>query len=295
MLGRGTRVRLQRRVLHAAELCNIRRMQRFRDRTVFITGASSGIGAALARCFAREGADLVLTARRRDRLEEVARTLPAPHASVRVFQCDVTKDGELVSAVEEIKRAGGKIDVVVANAGYGVVGKIQNLAIDDFRRQLETNVFGVLRTIYATLAELGRTRGQLVIMGSVAGYVPQPGVSPYGMSKFAVRALAESARMDLAGEGIAVTLISPGFVDSDIRRTDNRGALHVHAADPVPAWVRVPTERAAREIVDAVFRKERERIITFHGRFVVFVYRHMPWLVRLIHRMGLKGRPEPAA
>lgn len=241
-----------------------------------------------------EGADLILTARRIDRLQEVAQGLPTPHNGVRILRCDVSRDGELAAAVGEIRREGGKIDVVVANAGFGVVGRVQNLTIADYRRQLETNVFGVLRTIYATLEELRRRQGQLVIMGSVAGYVPQPGASPYGMSKFAVRALAESIRSDLEPEGIAVTLLSPGFVDSDIRRIDNRGVLHAHAVDPVPAWVRVPSDTAAREIVDAVYKKKRERIVTGHGRFIVFVYRHFPWLVRLLYRLGLRSRREPS-
>jgi short-subunit dehydrogenase len=269
-------------------------MQRFQGRTVFITGASSGIGAALARRFAAEGADLVLAARRVDKLQAVSASLPLPHGSVRIIECDVSRDGDLPAAVQEIQRGGGRIDVVIANAGYGVAGKIQNIGFADYQRQTETNVYGVLRTIYATLDELKRTRGQLVIMGSVAGHVPQPGMSAYGMSKFAIRALTESIRMDLAGEGIAVTLISPGFVDSDIRRTDNRGVLHEHARDPVPAWLRVSADRAARDIVNAVFRKRRERIVTAHGRAIVFIYRHWPWLVRLIHRMGLKSRPEPS-
>jgi short-subunit dehydrogenase len=268
-------------------------MQRFQGRTVFITGASSGIGAALARRFALEGADLILIARRADELAEVVRSLPAPHGSVRVIQCDVSRDGELDAAVEDVKRSGGSIDVVIANAGYGVAGKLQNLTIADYRRQLETNVFGVLRTIYATLGELKRTRGQLVIMGSVAGYVPQPGMSAYGMSKFAIRALAESIRMDLAPEGVAVTLISPGFIDSDIRRIDNHGVLHGQVPDPVPAWLRVGADAAARTIANAVFRRQRERIVTMHGHVIVFLYRHFPWLVRLTHRMGLKSRPEP--
>jgi len=266
---------------------------RYQGRTVFITGASSGIGAALARCFAAEGAALILAARRLDKLQEVANSLPQPHAGVRVLQCDVSQDGELETAVERIKRDGGKIDVVVANAGYGVAGKVENLTLDDYRRQFETNVYGVLRTIYATLAELKRTRGQLVIVGSVASYVPQPGVSAYGMSKFAVRALAESLRNELAPSGIAVTLISPGFVDSEIRRVDNHGILHAQAADPVPAWLRVPAERAAREIVDATYKRKRERIVTAHGRALVFVYRHFPWVIRWVQRAGLKSRPEP--
>jgi len=145
----------------------------------------------------------------------------------------------------------------------------------------------------ATLAELERTRGQLVIIGSVAGWIPQPGASAYGMSKFAVRALAESLRGELAPDGVSVTLISPGFVDSDIRRTDNRGVLHEHARDHVPAWLRMPTERAARQIVTAIHRRKRERIVTAHGKLLVFVYRHWPWLIRWAQKTGVKARKEP--
>ena len=229
---------------------------------MFITGASSGIGAALARHFASEGADLALAARREDKLREVEASLPKPHGAVRLVRCDVTQDGELEAAVAQV----GKVDIVIANAGFGVAGNVDAITLEDFRRQFETNVFGVLRTAYATLAELKRSRGQLVIIGSVAGYVPQPGVSAYGMSKFAVRALAESMRMELAPQGVAVTLISPGFVDSDIRRTDNLGVVHPSARDTIPAWLVVPSDRAAREIADAVYKRKRERIVTGHGK-----------------------------
>ena len=82
-----------------------------------------------------------------------------PHAGVRIVRCDVTRDGDLEAVVGEIKRERGKIDVVVANAGFGVAGNVEDLDLEDYRRQFETNVFGVLRTIYATLAELKRARG----------------------------------------------------------------------------------------------------------------------------------------
>ena len=268
-------------------------MSRFHNRTVLITGASSGIGAELARQLAAEGANLLLAARRLDKLEEVMRSLPQPHGSVRVFECDVARDDQLTAMVEQVHRDGGVIDLVIANAGFGVVGKVQKLSLEDYQRQFETNVWGVLRTMYATLPDLKRTRGQFVIMGSVAGYVPQPGVSPYGMSKFAVRVLAESIRGDLAAEGIAVTLLSPGFIDSDIRRVDNRGRLHERAKDPVPGWIRVPARKAVRSMLDAIYKRRRERIVTGHGRAIVFIYRHFPWLVRLAYSRGLKGRSEP--
>jgi len=269
-------------------------MKRFQNRTVLITGASSGIGAELARQFAGEGANLLLAARRLDRLEEVMRSLPSSHGSVRVFECDVTRDDQLNSLVAQVHAQGGTIDLVVANAGFGVVGLVQNLSLADYQRQFETNVWGVLRTLYATLPDLKRTRGQFVVMGSVAGYVSQPSVSPYGMSKFSIRVLAECMRADLASEGVDVTLLSPGFVDSDIRRTDNRGRVHAHVKDPVPDLIRVPAAKAVRHMLRAIYKRKRESIVTGHGKTIVMMYRLFPWLIRLTYRAGLRSRREPA-
>ena len=158
---------------------------------VFITGASSGIGEALAREWARRGADLALAARRVDRLERLAAELEAQHARrPLVIPCDVTRDGDLERAVARTLEAFGRLDVAVANAGFGVVGPVASLTLEDYRRQFETNVFGVLRTVYATLPALRASRGRLAIIGSVSGYLGMPGTSAYAMSKFAVRALA---------------------------------------------------------------------------------------------------------
>jgi short-subunit dehydrogenase len=160
------------------------------------------------------------------------------------------------------------------------MGRVDRLGLDDYRRQIETNVFGVLRTIYATLPALKRARGQLAIMGSVAGHVPMAGASAYGMSKFAVRALAEALHDELAGDGVAVTLLSPGFVVSDIGRIDTQGRRREEDASRAPAWIRMPTDEAARQIVAAIEMRKREAVITAHGRVSVFLYRHAPWLVR---------------
>src|SRR5262245_48558220 len=105
---------------------------RFQNRTVLITGASSGIGAELARQFAAEGANLLLAARRLDRLEEVVRSLPTPHGSVRAFECDVARDEPLNALVEQAHTQGASIDLVVANAGFGIVGQVQNLSLADY-------------------------------------------------------------------------------------------------------------------------------------------------------------------
>ena len=266
-------------------------------KVALITGASAGIGAALARELARDGADLVLAARREDRLRDLAREIAATGRHAIVVGCDVTRDGDLERAVAAAVERYGRLDIAIANAGFGVAGPVEELRLDDFRRQLETNVLGVLRTLFASLPELRKTRGQFVVVGSVAGHVPTPGTSAYSMSKFAVRGFAESIHDELAASGVSVTLVSPGFVDSDIRRVDNDGQVHESAPDPVPAWLRMPTDRAARIIVRAIRRRRREVVVTGHGKALVLLYRHAPWLLRfLIARFGAPKRraiPQP--
>jgi short-subunit dehydrogenase len=253
----------------------------FRDKSVLITGASSGIGEELAIQLAAAGAKLTLAARRREQLESLAQNIAAcGFAKPVVAECDVACDGDLERAVAAAVREWGKLDVAIANAGFGVVGALKKLSLEDYRRQFETNVFGVLRTIYAALPELEKTRGNLVINGSVAGWVASPGGSPYSMSKFALRGLADAVTPELRRVGIQVTLLSPGFVVSNIRRVDNSGAFHPQANDSAPNWIQMPTDCAVRQILRAVARGKREQIITFHGKLLIALQRFQPWVIR---------------
>lgn len=268
----------------------------FAGQVVLITGASSGIGAALCREFARRGADVVLAARRVDRLQALAAEIERAGRRALAVACDVTVDGDVERAVRAALEKLGRIDVVVANAGFGVVGHVDRLALDDYRRQFETNVFGVLRTILATLPALEQTRGRILVVGSVAGYIATPGSSPYSMSKFALRALAEALGHELAPRGVSVTIANPGFVESEIRRVDNRGMLRAATRDPIPAWLQMSAARAARQIVRAVARRRREIVVTRVGKTTVFLQRHAPWLVaRAMRWLGVRSRPEPSA
>ena len=264
----------------------------FRDKSVLITGASSGIGRTLALQLGAAGAQLTLTARRAELLAALADELVSLTAVRPVIStCDVTRDGDLERAVADAVSAFSGIDVVFANAGFGVAGYFDRLELADYRRQFETNVFGVLRTLKACRAEIGRRRGNLVIIGSVAGYCASPGNSPYSMSKFALRALANSITPELAQAGMRVTLISPGFVASNIRKVDNSGQFHPDAPDTIPGWLVVETERACQRILRAVSAGRREAIITGHGKFLVAIERFAPWLLRAAgRRMAARGR-----
>jgi short-subunit dehydrogenase len=264
----------------------------FRGKSVLITGASSGIGRTLALQLGAAGAKVTLTARRAESLTTLAAEMTSTGSIQPVISiCDVTRDGDPEKAVAAALGAFSGLDVVFANAGFGVVGFFERLELSDYRRQFETNVFGVLRTLKACQTEIARRKGNVVIMGSVAGYCATPGNSPYCMSKFALRALARSITPELARAGVRLTLISPGFVASNIRKVDNSGRFHPEAPEPMPAWILADTQRVCRQILRAVAAGRPEAIVTGHGKLLVAIERFAPWILRAAgRRMAARGR-----
>jgi len=249
---------------------------------VLITGASSGIGEALAIEFAKSGADLILGARREDRLKALSEKLSKAGTRVVFSACDVTKDSDLERVVSLAQSTFGKIDIVIANAGFGVKGPMEDITLSDYRRQFETNVFGVLRTLYATLSDLKKSRGRLVVIGSVMGHIAVPDASAYSMSKFAVRALCESIRLELAPYGVSVTLISPGYVASEFRQVDNDGKVDETRKETAPKALLMGAKQAAHDIARAIMKRKDEVIISLHGKIAVFLRRNFPWLVSAV-------------
>ncbi len=220
-----------------------------------------------------------MVARRRDRLAELEAELG--EAAVGIAG-DVTREGGLDAAVDCAASRFGRLDITLANAGFGVGRTIERLEVDDIRRQLETNVLGVVRTLYATLPALKTSRGVFAITGSVAGYLSAPGSVAYSMSKFAVRALAEGLRAELAPAGVDVVLLSPGYVTSEIRQVDRHGRYRPEFRDPIPDWLQMPAEVAARKMVRAIERRRPEAVITVHGKLLVAMARHSPRLSRFV-------------
>jgi NAD(P)-dependent dehydrogenase (short-subunit alcohol dehydrogenase family) len=247
-------------------------------KVLWITGASSGIGEAVAREWVARGGNVALSARRVDRLEKLATELGGPSRAI-AMPCDVTQEQDCEHAAQKVAAHFGGIDCVFANAGFGVSGEVELLKIADFERQFETNVYGVVRTALAALPHLRKTQGAFAITGSVMSHLSMAGGAPYAMSKFAVRALADSLRGEWRRYGLSVTLISPGFVASEIRLVDNEGKLKEHSQDPVPSWLVMPAAQAAREIVSAIRKRKPEQVITGHGKVLVWLNRFFPWFL----------------
>ena len=254
-------------------------MSKLSNKVVFVTGASSGIGEALAREASAQGALVVLCARREDRIKAIAQELVEAGGQTLAVRADVTQDGSLEAAVQEIALRFGRLDMVIANAGFGVEGKLTELKLEDYRRQLETNVFGVIRTIYASLPLLKESRGSIGVMGSANGYLNVPGWSAYCMSKHAVRSLCACVKHELSEEGVSITHLAPGFVESDFRKTGNDSQLKTDAHDPVPKWLQIPARSAARSMLKAVLARREEAVIAVHAKAVIGLERHVPWFV----------------
>lgn len=269
------------------------------DRVVWITGGGSGIGRACAAEFARRGARVAVSGRRLEALQEVVTDICEGGGVAAAVRCDVTREDDLAAAVRSVVDRFGRVDVAFANAGFAVGGRIEDLDLDAWRRQFETNVFGVVATARAVLPELRMTGGRLALMGSVAAYVAPPGNGPYSASKHAVRAIGETLAAELAGSGVSCTTIHPGYVHSDIARVDNQGRFVADRVDRRPASLLWDTDAAARVIVRAIERRKREYVFTRHGKLAVGLARLAPSLPSRL--MGLGSRrssrrrnPEPA-
>jgi NADP-dependent 3-hydroxy acid dehydrogenase YdfG len=182
------------------------------DPVFLITGASSGIGEATARQAAKAGFRLVLAARRIELLEELAGELGAPDRALAV-KCDVTEWADQEAMVETALSRFGRIDVALANAGFGASRGFLKDTPEHWKSMVLTNVYGAALTIRATLPALKESRGHLLLTGSVAGRRALAG-SLYSATKWAVTAMGEAARQELNGTGVRVTLVEPGMVDT---------------------------------------------------------------------------------
>ena len=197
------------------------------DRVFLITGASSGIGAATARAAAESGYRLVLAARSADKIDVLADELGGPDRALAIAT-DVTEWDQQEAMVKAALDQFGRLDVAFANAGFGAARGFLNETPEFWREMVLTNVYGAALTIRATMPALKDSRGHLLLTSSVAGRRALPG-SLYSSTKWAVTGMGESARQELNGTGVRVTLIEPGMVDTPF--FDNPGEGRLHAED----------------------------------------------------------------
>ncbi len=264
--------------------------RRFADQIVWITGGGSGIGLAVAEVFAMEGAIVAISGRRQNRLDEAVKAVEAKGGRALAVACDVSDEASIDMAVERIVAELGGIDVCIANAGFSVAGRVENLSAADWRRQFDTNVVGAAVTMSKAMPHLRARKGRAVLVASVSSFVYTPTLGAYQASKAALRAIGLTASAEMHGTGVSVTTIHPGFVESEIAQVDNQGVYRAHKKDRRPKNVMWPADKAARVMVDAIHARKREFVFTGHGKVGAMMGRLAPGLVHFaVTRSNRKG------
>ena len=213
----------------------------WKNKVIMLTGASSGIGEALAVAFAGGGAVVGLLARRGELLAEIAKRCEAAGGTARVFVCDVTDEAAVDSAAESLRSEFGHIDILVANAGIGGNdAETRGLKPAAVKKVIDINLMGAVNAVSAVLpAMLERDSGQLVAISSLAGFRGLPRSAAYSASKAAMTAFFESVRLDTIGTGVSVTIIQPGFIKTPLTAgRENKMPFLMDLDDAVPRFIK---------------------------------------------------------
>lgn len=242
----------------------------WKDKTVFLTGASSGIGEALAIALAKKGAVLGLLARRKELLEDLKARCEAVGASARVFAADVTDPKAVSNAAQAFRDEFGRIDIMIANAGIGGNDALTR-AYDpaSVKKLIDINVLGAVNSIYAVIGDMAEKKsGHIVGISSLAGFRGLPKSAAYSASKAAMTTFFESVRLDQAKNGIDVTVIQPGFIKTPLTSgRANKMPFLMELDDAIPHFVR------------AIERKKRFAAFPWQLATVVRLAKFMPaWL-----------------
>ncbi len=253
-------------------------MKRFEDKVVWITGASSGIGEALALELAADGARLIVSARRRELLDALAARCSDPSV-VSVLPMDVAETERAGEHVKDAVSRFGRVDVMVHNAGIGQRSLIVATPLEVDRRIMEVNYFGVVALTRALLPEMMlKGGGQFVVISSLAGYVGTPYRSTYSASKHALHGFFESLRGEHAKDSIDVTMVCPGFVRTDITKK----AVAVSGEDPskhTALETGLAPDAAAKKIARGIATKKREIYVGGAEVLGVYLRRYAPGLL----------------
>ena len=251
-----------------------------KNKVVIVTGASSGIGEATARAFARAGAKVVLAARRVDKLQTLAQEINSMNtgAQTLVIQADLSKLEDIQAMVAQTIEKFKRIDILVNNAGFGRLDWLENLdPIKDIQAQIDLNVLGVIQTTRQVLPVMMEQRsGSIINMCSMAGLVATPTYTVYAASKHAVHGFSEALRREVKPWGIDVSLIYPGGVVTEF--TQHAGIKRKTNAR-TPKSMLLTAEQVANAVVKLVKRPRRMLIIPWLWSVTVFMNRFLPGLV----------------
>jgi len=257
----------------------------FSDRVIVITGASDGIGAELARQLSAEKPRLVLAARSAERLEAVAQDCRARGAQALVHATDVTDEAQCRALIDRAVDAFGRLDVLVNNAGVSMHAWFEDTTdFSTYERLLRVNFLSCVALTRFALPHLKKTQGLIVGVSSMAGKTGVPARTAYCASKFAVGGFFEALRIELASSGVAVTMIFPGVVATEIRRHGLNADGRTAGVSGLSEEDAMTVQECARQMIGAMRTRRRELVMTGRGRIGMWLKLLAP---QVVDRMAL--------
>ena len=235
-------------------------MNRIQDKVVIVTGASSGIGEAIAQKLANEGAIVALAARRKDRLAKITDEINDAGGKAAYYAVDVTVRAQVEALVNDVVRQNGRLDVLVGNAGVMSMAPLPALKVDEWDRMIDVNVKGILYGVAAAWPVFEKQgSGHFINLASVAGLkVAAPNGIVYSATKYAVRALSEGIRIESAGK-FRVTVISPGFIESELMYGSSDPTSREAIVTAYKQFA-IPADTVAHAVVYAVSQPENTSV-----------------------------------
>jgi len=242
-----------------------------------ITGASMGIGEAIAKVFVNRGASVVLLSRDAARAEAARQRIGSTDRTL-AMACDVRNREEIDRVVGLTMHHFQRIDIWVNNAGHGILDSVANVDMAAVRETFDTNLFGALEAMQAVIPVMKHQGGGTIInVSSVAGHIPLPFHAMYSATKFAMNAMGKGARIELKSAGINVLTVCPGYVRTDFGANAYRGADQQQVR---PEAVRgISAERVARAVLRGYLKGKREVVVPWHMHPVIKIYQLLPGLV----------------
>ena len=262
---------------------------RLRDKVCVITGASMGIGEAIAALFAQEGASLVVTSRDPSRAEAAARRIAGARAVDRVVPqaCDVRRRADLEALAQTAVEHFGRIDIWINNAGLGLLDSVEQVSMPDLRSLFDTNFFGAVEGMQVAIAQMRQQRsGTVINISSIAGHIAVPGMAAYCATKHAMNAIGKAARVELLKSGIHVMTVCPGYIATDFASNAMRGRDPQRLSAAVR---RLPTARVAEAVLAGYLQRRREVVVPARDRLLIKLYQLWPELLE--RRMARMLRP----
>jgi short-subunit dehydrogenase len=264
-----------------------------KNKVVIITGASSGIGLALARQFAYEGSKLVLAARSQDKLNNISNELETKGASVIAVKTDVSIEEDCRNLVEKAVAKFGAVDVLINNAGISMRANFMDVELSVLKRLMDVNFWGTVYCTKYALPYLLQTRGSLVGVSSIAGYVGLPGRTGYSASKFAMHGFLNTIRTENLKKGLHVLIAAPGFTASNVRFSALTANGSTQGETPRKEDKMMSAEKVAQHIYKAVVKRKRTIILTFvEGKLTVFLSKFLPGLLTTLTYNHMAKEPD---